>query len=1397
MECSKANNLIDSLKNQGVKLVLNNGNLKIQAEPGILTDSIINNIRQHKKMLIDSLEYSKMQVSLASFAQQRLWFVDAMEPNNTAYHLPELLKLDGPLNIAYLEESIKIIRSRHQVLNCNFFTDNGDVYQKQRIKKEFTLSRHQVENQCSDECLSSYIKACVAKELERPFDLKNDTLLRAILFIVDTNEHWLFLNIHHIVADGWSIGIFVTELTKIYSDLNNDTPVTLPPLSLQYTDYARWQRSEISQQEQQQQLLYWQENLTGYQPLALPMSYGRPAVKGYQGETERFTFSSKQIKQLKTLTKKYDVTPYMVLISLFYIVLHRFSQQDDIVIGTSIANRNQIEVEGLIGFFVNILALRQKLTSKQRFVDLLMQIKQSTMEAHDYQDVPFEKIVDAVDKTRDLSKTPLFQVAFTMENTPEATLSLADLTISTIPLPTKSAKYDLTMNISCYGDNFSGDLEYSTDLFSKSAISTLLSSYLHLLDEVSLDPTQSIGHYPLMSPQKIDTVFMLGKGKKRAESVGDLVTLFEQQVKKSPNHIALSIQMSSTNGDVKHFSYQQLNQKVNQLADYLREQGIQPGEYVVVCISRSWELIYTTLAVLKIGGAYIPIDPAYPIERKNYILKHSAASTFIVCENDVHVTNNSVRVINLSNISEQLKKHKIDDLHLSIAKDSLAYVIYTSGSTGTPKGVMIEHHSAVNLQCAQQELFNLSSQDNVLQFAPCAFDAFVWELLMSIFSGSTLCIPLPETVKSCHTLEKFIIDNDINIATLPPIMLAELNAVALPKLGQVISAGEACSYRVMAKWHKKRKFYNAYGPTESTVCTTVYLCDGTEQQAPPIGKTLLNLGVFILDKNLQPLPIGVPGEMYLSGAGLARGYLNDEALTSSYFCSVSWHKQRLYKTGDLAFLNSSGNFVYLGRSDSQIKINGFRIELSEVEQVLQQHQLIKDAVVFVKEKSKNKQLVAFIIPEEPSIPIVTLKESLSQKLPQYMLPSSFYKLTTFPLTPNGKVDRKALQKLACQTPSEQPLILAKNHIEQSLVTIFSQVLNIKNVSVVDNFFELGGHSFLALQLLNRINDAFTCQLPISRLFSAPTVAQLAIELTTKNSGVIGMLIVDDFQHTLIKLNTYSEGEPLYLIAGMGGSVLSFYALVQALNYQGPVYGLQPPTLNGGSENLKLMSMLEHAQHYLAAIKHIQPSGPYHIVGHSFGAYIAYEIGLQLEALEEYNNVITVLDTPAPTENVIKASTLTDLELEYAGMEILFMFTGKPLPLSKQEFDEMDDGLRHQRISTLLSDSQISIDTKQSKEFLNIYVRQAKIDYHPHHSLKNSSLTLITADESRENNISSVKQSDELWLSFSEKPISVLSVSGDHLSMLHQPQVEELSRIILNITTTKCSGVIPDLISKEA
>ncbi|MBK1986127.1 amino acid adenylation domain-containing protein [Sphaerospermopsis aphanizomenoides BCCUSP55] len=1203
--------------------------------------------------LLPPIEPRQQQENLPlSFAQQRLWFLAQLEPNNTAYNMPLTLQLQGSLNITALERSIREIITRHEILRTNFMSIDGQPTQV--INKNFDFKLPVIDLQYLPDEQQKIEAAKIAnQDAQTPVNLAQDLLFRVKLLQLNTQSHLLLFNIHHIIFDGWSDDILQREIAELYQIFSTCNTLSLPSLVIQYADFALWQQHWFTGEVLESQLNYWKQKLGGNLPiLELPTDRPRPRVKTYSGATKTFVLSSELTANLKSLCQQEEVTLFMTLLTGFKILLCRYSRQEDVIVGTPIAGRNRKEIEGLMGFFVNTLALRTDLGDNPSFRELLSRVRQVCLEAYSNQDVPFEQLVEVLQPERDLSHTPIFQVMFALQNAAMGELQLPNLSVKVVEPLVQTAKFDMTLSMSQRNGELIGEWEYNTDLFDAATIERMIEHFQMLISGILAEPEQSIWELPLLTEKERHELLVDWNQTQTNYPQNKCIhQLFEEQVEKTPDAIAVVFAQ-------QQLTYRELNQRANQLANYLQTLGVKPEVLVGICTERSLEMIVGILGILKAGGAYLPLDIAYPQERLAFMLSDSQVSILLTQQHLVaKLPEHQTRIVCLDTNSKAIELESQENVTNSANSDNLAYVMYTSGSTGQPKGVCVVHRGVVRL-VKETNYASFDSKEVFLQLAPLAFDASTFEIWGSLLNGGKLVI-FPAPTPTLEDLAGYIRSYQITTLWLTAglfHLMVEQRLEDLKPLRQLLAGGDVLSVATVQKVVaslENCQLINGYGPTENTTFSCCYQITQRTHcgDSVPIGRPIANTQVYILDHYLQPVPIGVVGEIYVGGAGLARGYLNRPELTEQRFVTHAFTNSpevRLYKTGDLGRYLVNGEIQFLGRIDNQVKIRGFRIELGEIEALLNQHPNLTAAKVITREDIPgDKRLVVYIILKTHQNSLLEtsnqLRQYLQQKLPDYMIPAAFVVLESFPLTPNGKVDIRALPMPEFIHLNPVQDINFLDNLELQLIKIWENILGVRPVGVNDNFFNLGGHSLLAVRLFAQIQKIFGKSISLATLFQSPTIRQLANVLRDEGYSCSWS--------SLVPIQPHGSKPPFYYIHTASGGLVHIHNLSCKLDADQPVYGLQAQGLDG--KTYPHTCIEDMASHYIREIQTVQPHGPYLLSGWCVGGMIAYEMAQQFDAQGETVKLLTIFDAYPPKilPPVNKAVKVVDskspMKLKYA------------------------------------------------------------------------------------------------------------------------------------------------------
>lgn len=1033
-----------------------------------------------------------------SSAQKRLWFLDQLYPQNSFYNIPFLFRLQGKLNTAALLSSLQHIVSRHESLRTTFSVSDGEPVQIIHEQAECKFDVVDLK-EISEKDRETAAMDLFQQEAQTPFDLSKGPLMRSMLICMQPEDHFFVLNIHHIVFDGWSTGVLCHELEVLYRAHINGETSPLPALTIQYADYTYWQNEYLKESEMKQQLAYWENKLSGELPvLQLPYDFPNPTHQTFKGKYATFEIPSELTAALKEISRDHGATSFMAFLTVYKILLFRYTGQADLMVGTPIANRNLEELENLIGFFVNTLVIRTSVSGEMSFVDLLQQVQQETLNAYANQDVPFDMVVEAVQPERNLSGTPLFQVLFNLID--DVSLKLDGLQVKSLDVDNNTSKFEMELTLIETAEGMSGGVEYSTERFEEHTITRLIEHYMLLIREIIEKPNLPISHLQFMSDEERRQ--LLYEWNETAVPYPDDICLhdfFVRQAKLMPDEIAVTFQDEC-------LTYRELDHLSNGLAWKLRTFGVGPDVCVGICMNRSMEMIVAVLGVLKAGGAYVPLDPYYPQDRLIYILEDTQVPVVITQSSLTSLLGKVNTNLFLLDSIEELKASP-EAPETGVGPDHILYILYTSGSTGKPKGIIMNHRPIVNLIAWQNKNLNSIHQANVLQFSTLNFDMSCHEMFSAFCNGGNVIVVDEKTRKNPERLLELISHHKIKRLHLPYISLQQL-AEAAEQMEEIeyavtditVSGEQLRVTQQIRNWLKKLgncTVQNHYGPTETHVVTAYMIEDiDTVSSLPPIGKPIDNCEIYILDNHLQPVPVGVYGELYIGGVCLARGYLNRDDITADKFIPHPFSKktnQRIYKSGDLARFLPSGDVEFLGRIDEQVKIRGFRVEPGEVEAVISTYPGIRETVVVGRKDNHAPQELAAYIVADQTIAEYELRDHMKKKLPDYMIPSIFMQIEKMPLTPSGKVSRSSLPQPKRNLAAKEK-VAPVTETEKSIATIWADTLGCERVGLNDHFFELGGHSLLAIKVISRIRNVFQTDLPLYTIFEFPQLSDFVTQL---------------------------------------------------------------------------------------------------------------------------------------------------------------------------------------------------------------------------------------------------------------------------------------------------------------
>jgi amino acid adenylation domain-containing protein len=1319
-----------------------------------------------------------------SFAQQRMWVLHQIDPTNPFYIMPDAVRLQGTLDISALQLGFEEIVRRHDVLRTTYhMTERGpsQVVAPEQEVWEFLDFAVVDFSELTGEEAEVAARRLALKEAVTVFDLSQGKTLRIKVIRLNEEDHIILFTLHHIASDIWSLNIFAREIAVLYDAFSQAKPSPLPELPIQYADFAVWQREVLQGDAYEKQLSYWQEHLKGSPALLeLPTDRPRPGIQSFNGSSRSFVLTKTLATELLALTRQEDVTLFMALLTAFYILLHRYTGEKDIVVGTPMAGRNQSETEGLIGFFINTLALRTKLSGELSFRQLLKSVREVVLGASEHQDFPFEKLVEELQPERSLSYSPIFQAMFALQNVRGDGLELPGLKLVPVLREALVAKFDLTLFMAESGGDIDATFEYNTDLFDRATIERMIGHLERLLEGIVANPDQHILELPLLSPaEEEQQVSAWNKTAAPFPSNACLHNLFEEQVERTPHATALRC------GSVQ-FSYTELNQRADELAQHLISCNISRESLVAVCLPRSAEMVISLLAVLKAGGAYLPLDLSSPPRRLRAILKEAQPSLLLTVSEwrELLLVGIETSVLCLDGKGDD---HEWSTVGVAIvdkpavSADNLAYVIYTSGSTGQPKGAMITHRGVVNYLTWCQSAYPLGEGSGAVVHSPIGFDLTVTSLYGPLVSGG--CVHLLEEDEGVEVLAKVLEQSG------QPYSLVKLTPAHLEMLSRLISVdsqvqtrsmvigGEALYGNDVKSWQERApevRLINEYGPTETVVGCCVFEVEAQSDVTPlvPIGRPIANTRLYILNEEMRLLPAGVKGELYVGGEGVGRGYLRKPGATAERYVPDLFSEDgggRLYRTGDLARYRKDGAIEYLGRIDSQVKVRGYRIELGEIEAVLRGFELVQDAIVRQKGETREaRRLVAYVVPKANSdLAIAAVRDYLKSELPPYMIPSAIMTIDSLPLTLNGKIDYRELPPWDNEAQVRTAFVAPRNLVELHVAEIWQEVLNVPRVGATDNFFELGGHSMLGLRVSARVFEKFGYELPLSAFFEGGTVEHVASLIRNKTNTSSSHLVT---------LQSGSSGPPIFFVHPIGGGVVCYVYLARHLGADQRVYALQ--ALEKDDPHTQVETM---AASYIEAMRQAEPNGPYLLGGWSFGSYVAFEMACQLkragqevELLAVFDNGVPGLNDQAPEDDPATGKdpvALARILENFANLK-------EPLPIDEDHLRQLgaDEQLLYimeqAKKARIMPQELMLHQVKRSLHNFKSRVEAARSYAAPVYPGK---ITLFKCVEIQP------RDSDFLaadptwgWGRVSSEPVELHSVAGSHESVVAEPDVLDLA-----------------------
>lgn len=1386
-----AERLLSELRALDIRLFLDGDRLRCSAPKASLTKELERRIATQKPDLIRTLRHSTPQplaivrrsvpnASMPlSFAQERFWFLQSLDPESTAYNITASQRVFTAVDATMFDSAVRAVVKRHAILRTNFPEQDGSPTQVLREELFPEVALYHFDHLGPLERAKA-IEEEIQKLGKQKFDLGHESLMRIALIRAGAQDYYIALTVHHIICDGWSLGIFFAELKSFYEAYFRGRALVPTQLPIQYADYALWERDRQASGILSPQLDYWKNKLNGSpRYLDIPLNHARPASLAYEGGLHRFQLSKATSESVKVLARQEGATPFMALLAVFKALLFRYTKQSDIVVGTPVSTRTRFELEQLIGCFINTQVLRTEVPPGVTTRELLNRVRATVLESVNNADVPFEILVSELVTERDLSRAPLFQIAFILQNTPGS---------SEYDVVSGGTTLDMTLYMWTSNGVFGGCVEYNANLFTPEMIACFAGCYETLALEMAGQPDAAIDQLSVLSAAQ-ETEWIEKHNGPRT-SYPDLSTheWVERQASERPDAIAVVCGQ-------EQLTFQDLRVRSNRLAHRLRALGVGPDSLVALCLDRSSSLVIAPLAVWKAGGAYVPLDPEYPSNRLAFMLDDSAASVLVT---ESHLLDrlppNVCNLICLDRDRQMLEQESTQNLNCSTTAANLAYVIYTSGSTGRPKGVEISHRSLVNFLASMQCQPGIDPSDRLLAITTLSFDIAGLELYLPLVSGARVVIAPRTAAFDGTALAKLLDDSGITIMQATPVtwrLLLEAGWRGAPGL-KVLCGGEALTQELADQLVATgAELWNLYGPTETTIWSTLQRVTADNARVS-IGHPIANTQVYIMDEYGRPVPPGVAGELYIGGAGLARGYLNREELTAERFVINPLEAgKRLYRTGDLVRRLQDGGLEYLGRVDQQVKIRGFRIELGEIETALERQPGISQAVVVVREDGAvDQRLTAYMTARDRVIPDrKVLRKTLLTLLPEYMVPTAFVQLDDFPLTPNLKVDRRALLAPQYRPGHKTDLTVFKsspqletssaldedvsqscyvppgNHVEFVMTEIWCDVLGLDKVGLLDNFFELGGHSLSAARLIARLRSALGMDLPLRCIFIDPTIAGLSRHITY-DVNTRGYQYTSEIPgwNCLVPAQPNGTRTPLFFVAGYQNpddTLLVLSRLIPTLGMDQPVFGFRPRWIEGGREDYTTVEEL--TGEFLTELRAVQPKGPYLLGGHCVGGIAALELAQLLLREGEEVRLMVFLDTERPSKLRI---LLTDLFFLRERLSHIVEVMCEIIRPTVKTRGELIGELVRRKFKISPSEQAVAND-----RFYRSRVRYRRLLYSHTPEPYPGRITLIVNEEQAR------VDKDLGWTGSVQSGVDVHTISGDHYTMLTH-HGKEVAQVIL-------------------
>lgn len=1323
---------------------------------------------------------SRTQSLPLTVEQYRLWFLSQLEPDSIHFNINLAFRVKGVLQSEILEKSLNEIVSRHDTLRTVFQTRGNEPEQIVLDKlwipiQKVNLRRTQVEDR------ESQAITLMDEEIQKPFLLETGPLLSLSMYQLEDEDQFLLFKIHHIIADFVSLEKLIQELGFFYNSYAQGKMSTLPPLPIQFVDYAYWQQHNTKGNVYQKQLKYWKEKLGCDLPvLRMPLDRPRPVAMTHNGERIRMKIPAEITTALKELSRKSGVTMFITMLAAYQTLLYRYTGQEDLCVGTSISSRNRPELQNLIGLFANTLVLRNNLEGDPTFADVLKRTRKVAFGAFAHKDIPYEKLIEELKTERNMSHNPFFQTMLTyLTAQDEEDQPFQGIAMETHDLKKKASALELSFTITEQNDELVCSMDFNTDLFNTETIHRLLKYFLNLLQACVDNPQQPISEIRLLSETEEQQLVEKWSGRNKVKQLPEASVheLFSQKATSTPDAIAVRFQD-------QQYTYRELDERSNQLANYLINKGLGPRKLVGICMERSLEMVVGLLGILKAGNAYVPIDPSYPQERKAFMVNNSEVEILLTLDSEVKsLSSEQCTVISINDEWELIAQESREASKLKVESEDLMYVIYTSGSTGKPKGVMVSHKGVVNHCFNIVDRFKLNHQDHVLQFTSISFDVAVQEIFPTLLTGATLVLWKDKYISEGREFLKWIGQEKISVLNTTTAywstLVADLKyerAILPSSLKLVIVGGEKVLPETYVTWKNvtdgKVRWINDYGLTETTITATMFEPDAEwdPQKVVPIGTPLDNVEIYILDNNQRPLPIGVYGELYIGGIGVAKGYWGRPELTKERFvenCFSENSDDKLYKTGDQARFLSDGTIEFLGRLDDQVKIRGYRIEIGEIEAAIEQYGKISQSVVVpFKLANESTQLAAYVVLNDSAVRIDELRSFLKSRLPDYMVPSHYVVMDQIPLTVNGKVDEAALPKPELHAIKSKEYVAPRTPTEQIAVSIWTDLLDYPDIGVMDNFFEVGGNSLLATQVVLQAATKFECNVPLRVLFEYPVLADWVAEIERIKLLEASKGTKLDSEKCIVKIQQKGEKTPLFFIHPVGGTVSCYFTLARQLGEDQPFYAFQDHGFV--EENSTLDSVEKMADHYLKEILEVQPEGPYRLGGWSMGGFIAYEIASKLK--EDGHEVIqlAIIDS-----YLSKNRDATDDSIFYNFIRQLAALSGKTISdsiISSWQELNIDHASMCKELEAF-GLVPLGTSTEHIRRLIDIYKTTARA-FHKYIPVKRPKLEIANVQLFRAGDS---PEEEGIWTELVTN-LSLHQMIADHFSIVHHPELGNIVNI---------------------